>query len=94
MTIGRNDEEERARLPSVPPASPSHHPHTTPTPPNTYHPTTRQTDLFRTALKRVDVTFQNLDSSEISLTDVSHYYDSDPTKVRYMCVCVNIYKDE
>merc|ERR1711975_85637 len=23
----------------------------------------------------------NLDSSEISLTDVSHYYDSDPTKV-------------
>ena len=24
---------------------------------------------------------QNLDSSEISLTDVSHYYDSDPTKV-------------
>lgn len=33
------------------------------------------------ALKTVDVTFQNLDSSEISLTDVSHYYDSDPTKV-------------
>merc|ERR1711943_101104 len=30
---------------------------------------------------KVDVTFQNLDSSEISLTDVSHYYDSDPTKV-------------
>merc|ERR1712177_126848 len=29
----------------------------------------------------VDVTFQNLDSSEISITDVSHYYDSDPTKV-------------
>merc|ERR1712154_431044 len=26
-------------------------------------------------------TFQNLDSSEISITDVSHYYDSDPTKV-------------
>jgi magnesium chelatase subunit H len=25
--------------------------------------------------------FQNLDSSEISLTDVSHYFDSDPTKV-------------
>jgi len=24
------------------------------------------------------VTFQNLDSSEISLTDVSHYFDSDP----------------
>eukprot|EP00438_Fugacium_kawagutii_P030934 Skav200081 [mRNA] locus=scaffold4413:118925:128308:- [translate_table: standard] len=29
----------------------------------------------------VDVTFQNLDSSEISLTDVSHYFDNDPTKV-------------
>jgi len=27
------------------------------------------------------VTFQNLDSSEISISDVSHYYDSDPTKV-------------
>lgn len=38
-------------------------------------------DKFRAALKTVDVTFQNLDSSEISLTDVSHYYDSDPTKV-------------
>merc|ERR1719384_2963549 len=38
-------------------------------------------DLFRSSLKRVDVTFQNLDSSEISLTDVSHYFDSDPTKV-------------
>lgn len=33
-------------------------------------------------MKTVDVTFQNLDSSEISLTDVSHYFDSDPTKVR------------
>jgi len=41
----------------------------------------QQADLFRAALKRVDVTFQNLDSSEISITDVSHYYDSDPTKV-------------
>jgi magnesium chelatase subunit H len=40
-----------------------------------------QADLFKSALKRVDVTFQNLDSSEISITDVSHYYDSDPTKV-------------
>jgi hypothetical protein len=30
---------------------------------------------------QVDVTFQNLDSSEISLTDVSHYFDSDPTKL-------------
>jgi cobalamin biosynthesis Mg chelatase CobN len=38
-------------------------------------------DMFQAALKTVDVTFQNLDSSEISLTDVSHYYDSDPTKV-------------
>ena len=27
------------------------------------------------------MTFQNLDSSEISISDVSHYYDSDPTKV-------------
>jgi len=41
----------------------------------------QQTDLFKNALKTVDVTFQNLDSSEISITDVSHYYDSDPTKV-------------
>jgi len=40
---------------------------------------TRQ--IFETTLKSVDVTFQNLDSSEISLTDVSHYFDSDPTKV-------------
>ena len=38
-------------------------------------------DLLESALKTVDVTFQNLDSSEISLTDVSHYFDSDPTKV-------------
>ncbi len=37
--------------------------------------------IFETALKSADVTFQNLDSSEISLTDVSHYFDSDPTKV-------------
>ncbi|CAM9566196.1 unnamed protein product [Laminaria digitata] len=41
----------------------------------------QQVDKFKMALKTVDVTFQNLDSSEISLTDVSHYYDSDPTKV-------------
>jgi len=40
-----------------------------------------QAELFKSALKTVDVTFQNLDSSEISITDVSHYYDSDPTKV-------------
>jgi magnesium chelatase subunit H len=38
-------------------------------------------DTFERALKTVDVTFQNLDSSEISLTDVSHYFDSDPTKL-------------
>ncbi|GBF93905.1 magnesium chelatase subunit H [Raphidocelis subcapitata] len=38
-------------------------------------------DIFERALKTVDVTFQNLDSSEISLTDVSHYFDSDPTKL-------------
>jgi len=38
-------------------------------------------DLFTSTLKTADVTFQNLDSSEISLTDVSHYFDSDPTKV-------------
>ncbi len=37
--------------------------------------------IFEAALKTADVTFQNLDSSEISLTDVSHYFDSDPTKL-------------
>ncbi|MGP1375558.1 MAG: magnesium chelatase subunit H [Almyronema sp.] len=37
--------------------------------------------VFEASLKTADVTFQNLDSSEISLTDVSHYFDSDPTKV-------------
>ncbi len=37
--------------------------------------------IFESSLKTADVTFQNLDSSEISLSDVSHYYDSDPTKV-------------
>lgn len=37
--------------------------------------------IFEDSLKTVDATFQNLDSSEISLTDVSHYFDSDPTKV-------------
>ncbi|MEL7505084.1 MAG: magnesium chelatase subunit H, partial [Cyanobacteria bacterium J06554_6] len=37
--------------------------------------------LLESSLKTADVTFQNLDSSEISLTDVSHYFDSDPTKV-------------
>ncbi|MCU0568960.1 MAG: magnesium chelatase subunit H [Oculatellaceae cyanobacterium Prado106] len=38
-------------------------------------------EIFEASLKSVEVTFQNLDSSEISLTDVSHYFDSDPTKV-------------
>merc|ERR1711959_808227 len=38
-------------------------------------------DTFVSAMKKVDVTFQNLDSSEISLTDVSHYFDSDPTNL-------------
>ena len=37
--------------------------------------------VFESSLKTAEVTFQNLDSSEISLTDVSHYFDSDPTKV-------------
>ncbi|WP_026097683.1 magnesium chelatase subunit H [Baaleninema simplex] len=37
--------------------------------------------VFESALSTADATFQNLDSSEISLTDVSHYFDSDPTKV-------------
>ena len=36
--------------------------------------------MFKAALKTGDVTFQNLDSSEISITGVSHYYDSGPTK--------------
>ena len=38
-------------------------------------------ELFEASMATVDVTFQNLDSSEISLTDVSHYFDSDPTKL-------------
>lgn len=38
-------------------------------------------EIFESSLKTADVTFQNLDSSEISLTDVSHYFDSDPTKL-------------
>ncbi|MFN3927591.1 MAG: magnesium chelatase subunit H [Pseudanabaenaceae cyanobacterium] len=42
---------------------------------------TQQQAIYERALKTADVTFQNLDSSEISLTDVSHYFDSDPTKV-------------
>jgi len=38
-------------------------------------------EVFESVMKTADVTFQNLDSSEISLTDVSHYFDSDPTKL-------------
>ncbi len=38
-------------------------------------------EIFKASLKTADATFQNLDSSEISLTDVSHYFDSDPTKL-------------
>ena len=40
-----------------------------------------QADLFKSSLSKVDMTFQNLDSAEISLSDVSHYFDSDPTNV-------------
>ncbi|XP_052149583.1 magnesium-chelatase subunit ChlH, chloroplastic [Oryza glaberrima] len=40
-----------------------------------------QRKTFELALATADATFQNLDSSEISLTDVSHYFDSDPTKL-------------
>jgi hypothetical protein len=35
----------------------------------------QQADLFKSDLKTADVTFQNLDSSNISITDVSHYYN-------------------
>jgi magnesium chelatase subunit H len=38
-------------------------------------------NIFESTLKTAEATFQNLDSSEISLTDVSHYFDSDPTKL-------------
>eukprot|EP01018_Ginkgo_biloba_P038819 Gb_06427 [translate_table: standard] len=37
--------------------------------------------VFEMALSTAEATFQNLDSSEISLTDVSHYFDSDPTNL-------------
>ncbi|KAF5809754.1 putative magnesium chelatase [Helianthus annuus] len=33
------------------------------------------------ALSTAEATFQNLDSSEISLTDASLYFDSDPTNL-------------
>ncbi len=42
---------------------------------------TENRQIFESALKSAEVTYQNLDSSEISLSDVSHYFDSDPTKV-------------
>ncbi|WP_320676904.1 magnesium chelatase subunit H [Prochlorococcus sp. MIT 1300] len=38
-------------------------------------------EIFESVIKTADVTFQNLDSAEISLTDVSHYFDSDPTNL-------------
>jgi magnesium chelatase subunit H len=47
-------------------------------------------DIFERALKTVEVTFQNLDSSEISLTDVSHYFDSDPTKLVQGLRCARV----
>jgi len=42
---------------------------------------TEKRTVFEMALATADATFQNLDSSEISLTDVSHYFDSDPTNL-------------
>ena len=41
----------------------------------------QQVYLFKSSLNTVDVTFQNLNSSVISITDVSYYDDSDPMKV-------------
>jgi len=39
-------------------------------------------EVFKAALRNSDVTVQNLDLNDIlSITDVPHYYDSDPTKV-------------
>ncbi|KAF4362808.1 hypothetical protein F8388_022465 [Cannabis sativa] len=42
---------------------------------------TEKRQVFEMALSTAEATFQNLDSSEISLTDVSHYFDSDPTNL-------------
>lgn len=42
---------------------------------------TEKRKVFEMALSTAVATFQNLDSSEISLTDVSHYFDSDPTNL-------------
>ena len=61
-------------IPSIPP-------HPTPSAPSRPPAPVPRSDVFTAAMKTVDVTFQNLDSSEISLTDVSHYFDSDPTKL-------------
>ena len=41
----------------------------------------QQAELFKSVLKIVDATFKNLDSSEISIANVSHNYDLDPTKI-------------
>ena len=41
-----------------------------------------KSEVFKAALRNSDVTVQNLDLNDIlSITDVPHYYDSDPTKV-------------
>lgn len=41
-----------------------------------------KSETFKAALRNTDVTIQNLDLNDIlSITDVPHYYDSDPTKV-------------
>ncbi|KAG5628041.1 hypothetical protein H5410_013259 [Solanum commersonii] len=37
--------------------------------------------VFEMALSTDEAMFQNLDSYEISLTDVSHYFDSEPTNL-------------
>ena len=37
--------------------------------------------IFESALETAEATFQNLDSSQISLTNISYYFDSDPTKL-------------
>jgi magnesium chelatase subunit H len=41
----------------------------------------RNREVFEAAMKTAEVPFQVLDSAEISLTDVSHYFASDPTKL-------------
>jgi len=41
-----------------------------------------KSEAFKAALRNADVTIQNLDLNDIlSITDVPHYYDADPTKV-------------